>query len=85
MADLTTAQKAPLLIDGNPVASNTPGIATSDNDVASVANIANQFWIVGQAPGDANITADFQGRHGVLAVHVSAAPIALSLGTPEPK
>ena len=86
MADLTNAQRALLLVDGNAINADTPGVTSSDPLVASLgADEDGKFVVVGQAPGSATITASYLGRSGSLVVTVSAEPYVLSLGTPEPK
>jgi hypothetical protein len=85
VADLTNAQRAQLFIGGEPVDSSTPGIASSDTAVATVQGVGSLFYIVGQAPGTATITAAYEGRSGSLDVSVSAEPLVLTLGAPEPK
>lgn len=85
MAELDNASRAQLLIDGHDVNSNTPGISSSDTSVASLADINGKFYVVGQTPGTATITASVLGRTGSLDVTVTAAPFVLTLGPAEPK
>jgi hypothetical protein len=86
MADLTNAQKAPLLVDGEPIDDSHPGLTSSDPSVATVANGGDgNYWVIGQAPGSAVISLSYQARSGSLAVTVSEAPYVLTLGAAEPK
>lgn len=85
MADLTNAQRALLLIGGDAVLDGTPGLASSDPAIATLSVINGSFYVVGVAPGTATITAAYNGRSGSLDVSVSAEPLVLTLGTPEPK
>jgi hypothetical protein len=85
VADLSNAQKAPLLIGGDAVASDTPGIASTDPAIASIAPFDGEYWVVGQAPGSTTVTASYAGRSGSLEVTVSAEPLVLTLGPAEPK
>ena len=79
MADITNAQKAPILLDGTP----PPPEALLSVSNAHVA-VADGF-VVGQSAGDVTLTAQLAGRTGTLDIHVVDEPIVVTIGTPEPK
>lgn len=89
MADLTTAQKAPLLVDGEELVAGTASIFSSDHSVATPQNINTEdgllVYVVAVGEGTADITVEKDGRSGGVSVTVTEAPLDVSLGTPEPK
>jgi hypothetical protein len=88
MADLNTAQKAPLIITdfyGNPLSATGSTITTDTPGVVQSGNINGTYWLTALAPGDVIVTVSKGGTSGSLPVHVTAAPLTLTLGTPEPK
>ena len=85
MATLTTAQKAPLIVhDANGTeidANHRTSIVTGTAVQIDTAGV----FVVGITPGTATITVSSGGSTGELEVTVVAAPLAVTLGTPEPK
>jgi len=86
---LNTQQKAPLNVTdfiGQPV-SATGALITLDppTGVLSSGNINGVYWLTAIAPGVCTVTVTKAGSIGSLDVTVTAAPLTLTLGTPEPK
>lgn len=88
MSDLTTAQRAPILVDGSALPSGN-SVTSSDSAVVTPANVTtpegSKVYAVANAPGTAVITVTVGGRSGTLAVSVTEAPLTITLGAPEPK
>ena len=85
MATLTTAQKAPLIVhdaNGNEIDANH---RTSTVNGTSIQIDTAGVFVFGIAPGTSTITVSAGGSTGELEVTVVAAPLAVTLGTPEPK
>jgi alpha-beta hydrolase superfamily lysophospholipase len=88
MATLTTAEKAPLLLEGSPVTQGQ--IGSSDPAVASIVMQTveggpAECYVVGQSAGACIVTLSLDGQIGSLEVTVTEAPLDITLGTPEPK
>lgn len=91
MAALTTAEKAPLLVETSTGVTVTPGARTYTIPEGAPFHIQNvgggegSDFVVADAPGSETILVSFDGQSGSLEVTVSAAPLTVTLGTPEPK
>jgi hypothetical protein len=84
VADPTTAQRAPILVAGEPLTS-WDSIATSDAAVLSISNVGGTAYGVGNAPGPFTITVQKNGNTGTYSGTVAEDPLVVTLGTPEPK
>ena len=84
MAALTTAEKAPLIVDGDPLTS-WDGIVSDDTDVVFIQNIAGVAYAVSGMAGIATVTVTKNGNSGSVEITVTEAPLDVTLGTPEPK
>lgn len=89
MADLTTAQKAPLIItDSNGTDIGVPAVLTSDNPAVATftGNEGDEHvFIIANSAGQATFTATEAGMTGTLTVTVEDAPLTMTLGAPEAK
>lgn len=90
MADLNTAQKAPLLV--TTAAGVVVRAGNQTNTIAGTAiRIVNENgadgtnFIVADEPGTATITTSYSGQTGSLVVTVTAAPLVLTMGAPVAK
>lgn len=84
MANLTTAQKAPIIVkqeDGTPLTEWQ--CDTDDHGVAVISG--NGFYVSAVAPGTTTLTVTSNGQTGSVPVSVSAAPLVVTLGEPQPK
>lgn len=84
MADLTNAQKAQILVDGEPI---TEGATSTALVIVGVEADAGDgtLYAVGNLAGTAAINVTKDGRNGSLEVLVTDAPLVVTLGAPEPK
>jgi hypothetical protein len=85
MADLTTAEKAPILIDGEHVNADTPMSSTDESVVSIGGDTAGKAYAIANAAGSSTILAAYGGRSGSLDVTVTAAPLVITLGPAQPK
>lgn len=84
MAELTTAQKAPIYADGELMNPDDGECESSDDTILSVGTAPGHWFAYGESAGDATITVTRNGRTGTLTVTVTEQPIVVTLGTPEP-
>lgn len=80
---LTTAQKAPVLVDNAGIGSDYT-VTSSDEAILAVLGGDPQY-VAGETAGDATITVTKGARTGVIDVTVTDEPLAVSLGAPSPK
>ena len=89
MAALNTQQKAPVAITdfvGQPVPAVGIVVALDPpTGVLSWGAPDGVLWLTAIAPGTCTVTVTKAGSTGSLDVTVTAAPLTLTLGTPEPK
>lgn len=89
MAALNTQQKAAVIIkDFYGTELSSLGATTTlspEEGVLSAKNVNNVITLTAVAPGDCTVTVTKAGSTGTLDVTVTAAPLTLTLGTPEPK
>jgi hypothetical protein len=91
MADLNTAQRAPLTVTTSTGAVVPPAVWNAGIDPAGIVHIENegggegQNYLVADNAGTALVTVTYAGQTGSLEVTVEAGPLTLTLGTPEPK
>jgi hypothetical protein len=87
MATLTSTRKAPILDqDGNQLSTMTCNVASSNGSVVGIEWGTGLVFAVGNAAGDATLTATRLADQSVaiLEVTVVAAPFAISLGAEVP-
>ena len=86
MADtLTTAQKAPLLVDGNPIRYGAITWSVDQTGIINVTVCGNSGTLVfGLAEGTVTLTVSEGNRTGADVITVTGAPLAVTLGSPEP-
>ena len=86
MATLTNAEKALILVDGESVTPEDAAVSSTANVIASTPVGADGFvYVQGNLAGVATINVTKDGRSGSVEVTVTDAPLAVTLGTPEPK
>jgi hypothetical protein len=89
VATLNTQQKAPLNITdfvGQPVSATGALITLSPaSGILQSGNVNGTYWLTAIAAGICTVTVAKGGSVGTLEVEVVAAPLTLTLGTPEPK
>ena len=92
MAQLTTAQKAPLVVTDPATGLEVPdaelvGFVTVDNAVIAIdATDADNLFVLGQIAGSSRVLVNLpDGRAGALTVEVTPAPLVITLGEPEAK
>ena len=89
MAALNTQQKAPVIITdfiGQPVPASGLVVALDPpTGVVSWGAPDGVLWLTAIAAGACTVTVTKAGSTGTLEVTVTAAPLTLTLGTPEPK
>ena len=88
MATLNTQQKAPVYITdflGQPVNPTGSLITVEPGGVASWGLGDGFIWLTANAVGECVLTVSKAGSTGTLDVSVTAAPLTLTLGVPEPK
>lgn len=85
MADLTTATRAPVLVDNQGIGSDYD--VTSDDPAVGVDIPPGKsvWYATGDAAGTADVTVSKDGRQGMVTIEVTEAPLAVTLGAPEPK
>ena len=84
-ATLTTSQKAPLIVtteNGADVDQNHRSVTVNGTAVALDSAGA---YVYGVEPGTATITVTSAGQVGTLDILVTAAPLTVTLGAPQPK
>ena len=84
-ATLTTSQKAPLVVTteaGVEIDANHRSVSIEGT---AVTIDTGGVYVYGTEPGTATVTVSSAGQIGVLEVLVTAAPLTVTLGTPEPK
>lgn len=85
MSTLTTAEKAVILLDGSPVM-DASQIVKSSNAFEIVVEADGSSWVYANAVDPAClVTVRKAGREGSVAFDIVEAPLAVTLGTPEPK
>jgi hypothetical protein len=91
MAALTTAEKAPLLVETSTGVPVNPGNRTYTIPEGAPFHIQNvgggegSDYVVADFPGSETVLVSFDGQSGSLEVTVSAAPLTVTLGPVEPK
>ena len=93
MADLNTAQKAPVTVTtaaGAAVPLNAVTVSVDAGGAISWAagprpDGTPSIYVVGEHEGTGTLTVQYGNQTGTLTVSVAEAPLSLVLGTPEPK
>ena len=88
MAELTTAQLAPILVTtqyGLPVPRNSWSASFSDPTVATVNEAAEPRQLIAVGPGSGTLTVVSGPSSATLDVTVTTAPITVALGDPVAK
>ena len=86
MAELNTAQKAPIIVtqvDGTPAPINSSGV--DDPAIGSIQQVGPDTFLVANGVGSANLHINSGVQTGVLPFTVTAAPLVITLGAPVPK
>jgi hypothetical protein len=91
MAALTTSQRAPLIItteNGTVVPTGEHQLSFDPTGIVGITNeggAEGTNYVVANVPGTTTLTATYQGQVGTLEITVTAAPLTVELGEPEPK
>jgi len=87
MANLTTAQKAELIVTdeyGTPVTGGLD-IATGGSQIVAFVPQDGKMWAVALQPGEATVTVTVGASSGTLDLVVGASPLTITLGEPVAK
>ena len=91
MAEISNAQRAPILVETSTGQAVFPVLRTytipedAPFHIQNVGGGEGTDFVVGDLPGTATILVSSAGQVGSLEVTVTAAPLVVSLGVPEPK
>jgi len=86
MAELNTAQKAPIIVtqvDGTPATITSSGV--DDPAVGGIQQVNGDLFLVAKGVGSANLHINSGAQTGVLPFTVTAAPLVITLGPAVPK
>lgn len=84
MANISTAERAPILIDGVHINADTP-VQSTDTGILTIVSVGGKAYASGVTAGTATLVASYGGRSGSLSVTVTEAPLVITLGTAEPE